>query len=197
MAGGQPSTSFAGQQLQHISTSELAEAFQQTLNLSPQKGEDLQPQQSHLNQVVGLRSRVQDHVIYSPSQHYTHSAHIANCLHPLQPAPHDLATRLLIQNDIKPSSLSRGQFLLFERADVDQRARLVMLWRLAPPSNPTSENTGSRATPDLADSTTIEREEQHAWERYQHLMAGKHVEQQAKSQDDGARDTELQDQEML
>ena len=192
----QPSISSAGQQFQHISTSELAGALQRTLNISPQVNEDLQRQQRS-NPDAKLDLNAHDHTTYSPSQHYTHSAHIANRLHPLHPAPQDTATRLLIQNNIAPSSLSKAQYALFESADVDQRARLVLLWRLAPPANPLVESEGTLVKHNLASCVTFEQEEQLAWERYQLLMAGKKVEQNAKRQDVRTQDSEIQDEEMV
>ena len=179
------------QQPPHLSTQELTEVFQRTLNIRPRLDENA-PRQNDPPSQVELPPSHEQRLGYNPSQHYTHSAHSTDGLHPLQPAPHDIASRLLIQNDIAPSSLSKEQFALFQSAAVDQQARLVMLWRLAPPSNTPAEREQSR----FATQTTLEREEQLAWHRYQQLMAGEKSDQAAAIHKIHRHESEMTDEEM-
>ena len=55
---------------------------------------------------------------------------------PLQPPCDDTTLGLLIQNEISPSSLLRSQLALFKESTPDERQKLMMLWRLAPPTFP-------------------------------------------------------------
>ena len=146
-------------------TQHLAEIFERHLDLGDHiRTEDpissLQSDRTYQQESIPIK--------YSVSQHYTHSAHVAtSSLHPLQPHRDDQTSRLLIQNDIAPSSLLRSQLELFERSNTDERAKLVMLWRLAPPMY--ARHGGQ----DLADKTgqyqhvTLAQEEELAWMRYQ------------------------------
>ena len=150
----------------------LATLFEQHLSIT-----DIQdgPSQEQVATTQGQPQQQQQpvDVKYSISQHYTHSGHVngKKSLHPLQPSRDDHITRLLIQNDIPPSSLLRSQLDLFERSTTDERARLMMLWRLAPPTY--ARNGGQ----ELADRTgeyqsiTLQQEEELAWLRYQRHYA--------------------------
>jgi hypothetical protein len=120
------------QDLTEMSAQHLAEMFRQNMSLS--NGADANV--SHTYQApapVGIKQQ-QPPVKYTMSQHYTHSAHVVQALHPLQPSKQDLASRTLIRNGIPPSSLLRSQLALFEGADEDQRNRLLELWRIVPPT---------------------------------------------------------------
>ena len=185
-------SAYASQKSSPASTQGLAEAFQRSLNITPRFDTIAQAESCPLSQANLLPSGERQ-LGYNPSQHYTHSAHAINGLNPLQPAPHDIASRLLIQNDIAPSSLSKDQFALFQNAALDQQARLVMLWRLAPPGNSVAESEGST----LATQTTLEREEQLAWHRYREVMAGKKFEEANTAYELPWKGSEVKDEEML
>lgn len=115
---------------------------------------------------VELIEPPQPSIKYSISQHYTHSAHVVQSLHPLQPSNEHTASRMLIKHGIAPSSLLRAQLTLFEQADEDHRSRLIELWTIVPPTY--ARNGGQ----DLADklgeyqSTTLAQEEELARQRY-------------------------------
>ena len=139
--------------VQDLSTQELAKTFQDTLHLSAQASGSISATRT---QPLG----------YSPSQHYYHPTHANSGLHFLQPSCHDQASRLLIQNDIAPSTLSRAQYELFKRSSLDDQAKLVMLWRLAPPRNHFSDQHESSQM-----FCTLASEEESAQQRYRKLMA--------------------------
>ena len=144
----------------------LAEIFERHLNLSERASDGEQITETRSSNDPATDSHVP--IKYSISQHYTHSAHItAQSLHPLQPHRDDYITRLLIQNDIAPSSLLRSQIELFERCITDERARLIMLWRLAPPTY--AQHGGQELADRLGEYQviTLETEEELAWLRYQ------------------------------
>lgn len=148
------------------STQQLADLFNRHLHLSNGFTEGSDPTQK---ETVPMEPSKEEHtpIQYSISQHYNHSSHLAPALHPLQPSVNDHASRLLIQNDIPPSSLLRSQFQLFENSDMDQQARLIMLWRLAPPTY--ARNGGQQLADRLGEYqiVSLAQEEELAWLRYQ------------------------------
>ncbi len=173
-------------------TQQLADLFRQNLKLSVEAGEQttssdlpVQPYNSDQNSEPPIQ--------YNISQHYTHTAHVAPALHPLQPSVQDHASRLLIQNDIPPSSLLRSQFELFERSNVDQQAKLAMLWRLAPPNHGRHGHAGQELYDNLGEyqTTTFEREEGLAWSRYQRMFSGRDIKRDVKAEEIGGRQSLL------
>lgn len=85
------------------------------------------------------------------TQHYHHSSH---------QAPHDApASTVLEQAGINPDALFPTQLQLFKNAGAEQRARLIELWQIAPPT------FGNQMHPDHLENwpeTSIEREEEAA-----------------------------------
>ena len=156
-----------------LSAQQLAEMFHHNLNLT--NGVSHDENQGRQSVSTGSWNEEQEKPIkYSMSQHYTHSAHVAApALHPLQPSSQDIASRVLISNDIVPSSLLRSQLQLFEKADDDQRSRLIELWRIVPP---TYASDGGQELADRLDeyqNMTIAQELELAWLRYQkHIFNG-------------------------
>ena len=156
------------------STTRLAEIFERHLDLSDPPSVENGPTRE-------LNTFQKPHQDQGPpqvsiTQHYHHSAHIiGGSLHPLQPHREDETLRQLIQNDIAPSSLLRSQLELFERSTTDERAKLILLWRLAPPTY--ARNGGQELADRLGEYQTIsvEQEEQLAWLRYQHNHARRDV----------------------
>ena len=148
-----------------MSTRQLTEMFSQNMNLSNGDSK-VAGQPMSLAPSAEPVELPQPSIKYSISQHYTHSAHAVQNLHPLQPSNEDTASRMLIKHSIAPSSLLRAQLTLFEQADKDQRSRLIELWTIVPPTY--ARNGGQ----DLADklgeyqSTTLAQEEELARQRY-------------------------------
>lgn len=129
--------------LEEISTTDLAELFRRSVNISNSTGHNnLVSSQPDL---VGSHGMVQEEPVsinYSISQHYTHSAHIVQAINAeqisankiMETRPRGLSIyQILAQHNIPPSSLVRSQLTLFEQADEDQRARLIQLWSLSLP----------------------------------------------------------------
>lgn len=167
-------------------TQRLTDLFRQNLSLS--KDQD----GTHAGQPsLAEQDQQQTPIKYSISQHYTHSNHVSPALHPLQPPAHDQTSRLLIQNDIPPASLLRSQIELFERSNVDQQARLVILWRLAPPTH--ARNGGQQLADKFGkyQSMTLEQEEELAWMRYQRAFGGRDVQADVKVEQLCGRDSLL------
>ncbi|OHW96236.1 hypothetical protein CSPAE12_05120 [Colletotrichum incanum] len=122
-------------------------------------------------------------IIYSITQHYTHSAHVAR-----QPQSQDVPVQrpsseppqteqltpeaVLSQHGVEPSVLSPSQIQLFRISEEPHQLRLIEIWRAAPP-------TSSTENPSLAwSSTTLEQEEQLAKLRYERMEAEKEQQQQ-------------------
>ncbi|KAK5209723.1 hypothetical protein LTR47_009122 [Exophiala xenobiotica] len=91
------------------------------------------------------------------TQHYHHSSH--------QIQSHDLpASSILEEAGINASALFPSQLLLFKNAGLEQRSRLIELWRIAPPSY------GNQMRPNDLENwpqTNMEREEEAARYRLQ------------------------------
>ncbi|KAL1959246.1 hypothetical protein VTO42DRAFT_2433 [Malbranchea cinnamomea] len=77
-------------------------------------------------------------MVHSISQHYHHSSHLA--LLPAQTSldmsdlPDESPEEILRRNGIDPSSLYPSQLTLFQNAALEQKARLIELWRISPSS---------------------------------------------------------------
>ncbi|KAF2149755.1 hypothetical protein K461DRAFT_280974 [Myriangium duriaei CBS 260.36] len=100
---------------------DLIDLFARNLSLTSQHPSA--PNQQFLFNPEGNRT-----VTYA-SQHYTHSAHH----HPQTPQSNQESIEsTLRQHSINPSYLFPCQLQLFATADLDQRLRLLELWRTAP-----------------------------------------------------------------
>lgn len=125
-------------------------------------------------------------ITYSISQHYTHSAHlhrqaVSQAQQEQQQPAHEThqhqrrssepaqteqltAEMVLSQSGVDPTVLSPSQIQLFRISDPPQQARLVELWRVAPP-------TSNQDNPSLAwTTTTYEQEELWAKVRYDRAL---------------------------
>lgn len=81
-------------------------------------------------------------IVYSITQHYHHSSHIANSTSPsAQQAagpnpeipPGVPAESVLMQHNIDPWTLFPSQLELFKQAGPEQQSRLIALWQISPP----------------------------------------------------------------
>ena len=149
---------------------ELANMFAQNMTLT----HDLRSQQIESSQEPAPR-------MYSITQHYHHSAHLASndasseVSQSSSPTPveqgHAGIKETLMQHGVDPSKLLPTQLILFQQAPPDQQSRLVQLWSISPPEYV------DFGTQDLADElgaweqTTVEQEEEMARLRYQRKMA--------------------------
>lgn len=150
-----------------MSAQHLANMFHQNMSLSNDAVQNHDNHDNHYQTIPPVETQQQQSPFkYSNSQHYTHSSHVVQALHPLQPPKQDVATHTLIKNGISPSSLLRSQLALFEGADEGQRARLVELWRIVPPTY--ARNGGQEMADRLGEyqSTTLMQEEELAQLRY-------------------------------
>ncbi|KAI0125825.1 hypothetical protein BJ170DRAFT_685068 [Xylariales sp. AK1849] len=113
-------------------------------------------------------------IVYSISQHYHHSAHIAQdpepVVEPQRPSSEPPQTQrpaaelILTNHGVDPAALSTSQIELFKTAEDAQKLRLIELWRICPPVN-TEEN------PAVAwSNTTVEQEELLAQLRYERKL---------------------------
>ena len=89
-------------------------------------------------------------IVYSISQHYHHSSHLAPSATPSElrrglTGPEirsDLpAESILMQHNIDPWTLFPSQLTLFKQADQEQQSRLITLWQISPPGH------GNQAAP--------------------------------------------------
>ncbi|KAL0938664.1 uncharacterized protein CTRU02_205274 [Colletotrichum truncatum] len=130
-------------------------------------------------------------IVYSITQHYNHSAHLARQQEPQQeiqrPSSEPPQTEqitpeaVLSQHGVDPSVLSPAQIQLFRISEEPHQLRLIELWCAAPP-------TSSNDNPSLAwTSTTLEQEEQLARMRYERTEAEKQQQQNAVMSLDGTQ----------
>lgn len=138
-----------------------------------------QQQQPAAQQMPQEQPRSEEHepepIRYSITQHYHHSAHIAQQNAPVAepqrpssvpPQTMPSAEQVLGRHGIDPSRLSPQQLDLFKTADTPQQIRLIELWQICPPSNPQQTNQAVTWS-----NTTFEQEEQLARLRYEQQQA--------------------------
>lgn len=154
---------------------ELATLFRNMTFQQPQP----QPQPPAAQQMSQEQPRSQVHELepirYSITQHYHHSAHIAQQNAPV-PEPQRSSSvppqtmpsteQILSRHGIDPSRLSPQQLDLFKTADTPQQIRLVELWQICPPSNPQQSNQAVTWP-----NTTFEQEMHLAKLRYERQQA--------------------------
>jgi hypothetical protein len=130
--------------------------------------------------------------IYSITQHYHHSAHLANKQQPSRPASEPLPTDqlttdiILARHGVDSSSLYPSQIELFRTADASQQMRLIELWRICPP------NYGGHAlAQQLGEwpSTSLQQEESMAKLRYERQI----LEERMSRAHDGMDDDTMSD----
>lgn len=117
-------------------------------------------------------AKVEAPIVYSVSQHYHHSAHLAS-QQPSRPASEPPQTDqftheiILARHGVDVNSLSPSQLDLFKTADASQQMRLVELWRICPPGY-----GGHALTHGLVNMpiTSFEQEEALAMVRYERQM---------------------------
>jgi hypothetical protein len=155
---------------------ELALLLSRNLVINPELANSLHQQQQLLaqnnpaptNTTRSLEPPATAPIVYSISQHYHHSAHIAR--QPQQQPPsepeqperpsseppqseQEAIENLLRNNGVNPAELNPAQLQLFRMADNPQKLRLVELWNIVPPKKEGDD-------PTLAwTSTSLEREE--------------------------------------
>ena len=155
----------------------FADMFAQKLNFSTYTSENAPAVQSPSSSTEDGNQDTK--TVYSISQHYHHSAHLAPKASdiPLSGTPlysvspeRSSSIYILAENGVTPASLLRSQITLFEQSSDEQRSRLLDLWRLAPP------NYTSNGGQELADNIgeyqvmTLEQEEELALVRHQKNM---------------------------
>jgi hypothetical protein len=156
---------------------ELAALFAQRLNFaSGDQVQQHQQQQTFIEPLPVTQSQLSEkrheEPIHYASAHYNHSYHIRHetLSEPSRsppPAYHetmlpDNMTQTLRDNSIDPTSLLPNQLHLFANAELDQRLRLLELWRISPPSYSAAEQVYGTQNP-----TTLAQEESSARQRYE------------------------------
>lgn len=161
--------------LQQSNQVDLQQQAQQQQHEQQQVRDHVQDQVHDQEQTQEVAQWVEPTINYSISQHYTHSAHVANAVN-AQRATNSLSNasptrglsiyQTLVQHNIPPASLLRSQLTLFEQADSDQRSRLIQLWSISPPDYKCHE--GQKQADDVSEyqNTTLEEEEARAWMRH-------------------------------
>lgn len=151
---------------------ELSRLFSQSMQLS-QRNEELQhpPSVQHVSQQSEKQQQQQPNVHFI-SSHYTGTAYVRpdTTSEPSRSPPPPYYEALmpaamyesLRQHGINPSALLPNQVNLFQHADIEQRQRLLELWRIAPPVHPLVEHMKSTWSP-----TSVEREETLAEVRFE------------------------------
>lgn len=110
-------------------------------------------------------------------QQYTTSAHNVGVVNAVSAPNFSVGTpnrglsiyQTLVQHHIHVASLLPSQITLFERADDDQRSRLIQLWSISP-----GMAIGNQGTADGIDeyqNVTIEREEEQSLARWKEILS--------------------------
>jgi hypothetical protein len=129
-------------------------------------------------------------IVYSISQHYHHSAHVAQPVRPASEPPQtdQLTTEIILaRHGVDVASLSSSQLELFKTADPSQQMRLVELWRICPPNN-----GGHALAPDIGHwpTTSMEQEESMAKLRYERQILQEQMSFHATSGGDQSMDSD-------
>jgi hypothetical protein len=138
---------------------ELAALFAQRMNFAPGGQAQQVQQQAYVEpiSVPQVSEKQDDGPIHYISSHYNHSYHIRQetLSEPSRsppPAYHetmlsDHMAQTLRENSVDPSALLPNQLHLYANADLDQRLRLLELWRISPPSYSPEDKSTARKTP--------------------------------------------------
>ncbi|KAI5861693.1 hypothetical protein GGS23DRAFT_126519 [Durotheca rogersii] len=147
---------------------DLAALFSRNLTLQPQPAPAAQ-------ETPKAQEPEQTPIVYSITQHYHHSAHLARQEEPLaQPqrpsseppqTQQPSAEAILSSHGINYAALSAAQLELFKSAEDSQKIRLIELWHFCPPTN-TQDSLVVSWIP-----TTVEQEELLAKLRYDRRLA--------------------------
>ena len=116
---------------------ELATLFSRNLHIANSASEEA-------TATKDLSFQTANPVTYSITQHYHHSAHVVPLKSSSQTSDtgsdslrssssRESVQYTLFQHNIDPSRLSSSQLALLEQAGLEERARLLGLWRLSPP----------------------------------------------------------------
>ncbi|CAN8099182.1 unnamed protein product [Discula destructiva] len=122
----------------------------------------------------------QDEKIVYISQHYTHTAHISAIPRPTSAPDFADLEHILRSHGVETAALTLPQVELFQRADDSQKARLVQLWTICPPSPTAAANTNHSIA---WSATSVEQEEMLARRRYEELQQ-QHEQQQRQQQEE-------------
>jgi hypothetical protein len=159
---------------------ELAALFAQRMNFAPsdyqtQPVQEIQQQQQTFIQPFPFSQISEKHEespIHYISSHYNHSYHIRPdtlsepSRSPPPPYYESMITDHMAQtfrnHSIDPSSLLPNQLHLYANADLEQRLRLLELWRISPPSYSPEEQVYGAQNP-----TNLAQEELFARQRYE------------------------------
>ncbi|KAL7628558.1 hypothetical protein AAE478_000073 [Parahypoxylon ruwenzoriense] len=159
---------------------DLVALFARNLTLQPQPAPA--PQEAPKPQEPEPRP-----IVYSITQHYHHSAHLAHqeepSVEPQRPSSEPPQTQqpsaefILNSYGINHTALSSSQMELFKTAEDAQKVRLIELWRICPPTS-TQDNPAVAWT-----RTTVEQEELLAQLRYERKLAEEERRQSIMSMD--------------
>ncbi|KAI1335998.1 hypothetical protein F5Y15DRAFT_419446 [Xylariaceae sp. FL0016] len=178
----------------NMANDDLAALFSRNMTFQPHSVE-----QPPNEQPVPQEPR-EEPIVYSITQHYHHSAHIARDPEPL-PTPRPETQRpsseppqsqqppaeiILIQHGVDVSALSAPQLELFKSAEDAQKMRLIELWRICPPTNGQDNPTVALI------STTVEQEELLAQMRYEQRLAAEEQQRNSMMSMDGTPLTPVQ-----
>ncbi|KAJ0420709.1 hypothetical protein BJY00DRAFT_301439 [Aspergillus carlsbadensis] len=127
---------------------------------------------THMNMEPSLMSEKKEvqisapPITYSITQHYHHSAHVAQRTEPLgimqgnsTAETNELANRVfetLRQHNVDPSSLSPDQLELFANAMSEQQSRLVQMWQICPEPSKNAPGSSQQGQSIFANQTYMQ-----------------------------------------
>ncbi|GAO18121.1 hypothetical protein UVI_02020010 [Ustilaginoidea virens] len=157
---------------------DLASLFSRSLTFNPDSRSPVVPKETTRQEsVIPVPTAPTQSIVYSISQHYNHSAHVARLdSQPLDNRSHSQPQRpsseppqsdissteeVLRSYGFNPAIFTPSQLQLFRTADGSQKLRLLELWSICPPNK-------AEDIPALAwSSTSLDQEEQMARMRYE------------------------------
>lgn len=130
---------------------DLANLLNRNLNLNRDSSFSHPEELPRQENAVASSAPPSQNIVYSVSQHYNHSAHVARCAQPSDVLPKAqpqrpaseppgsrafLIERTLSQLGINTAALTPSQIRLFDMAEDSQKLRLLQLWSICPPARP-------------------------------------------------------------
>ncbi|GFN10215.1 hypothetical protein AtubIFM55763_009926 [Aspergillus tubingensis] len=136
-----------------LSASESDSKLQNDLSALFDKGMNLETPLSPEESVGVQRPAPSSPIVYSITQHYHHSAHVAQqSTTRSSEGVHRRGTNATVnetlrQHNVDPSTLSAKQMELFEHAMPEQQSRLIQMWQISPEHSyaATSNVTGTKS----------------------------------------------------
>ena len=146
---------------------DLSSLFSRNLSISQDVQAQLAAEQASRPETLEQAPRQEPPpVIYSITQHYHHSAHLASSSAPTTPSASTFSSAksvtdrtsaeiILSRNGIDPGLLSSPHIIMFQQADVDEQMRLISKWKGSAGPHELTPNLGTSPSMSVETASTV------------------------------------------